>query len=204
MLVVMVIVFGVSLRVAAITSWGLVRGNGSGTLEDFVEFPPVQPHSAAFGAIINFHALAVGHHQVGFSAYRAFHDIYLIDYRCWSLDEANNIKLNSRNAGIHTRWVTREYAIQLRITSLAIGRGPRVESGRELRNPRCQRRAPPELPVCKEESKLATRHFQFDGRNRGPALRARESGLGTSGLRDISHLADPAACRSTMRYLRLR
>lgn len=75
MVVAMIIVFGVALRIAAIVRRYLGSLDGGGALDDFVEFPPVQPHTAAFGAIVDFNALAVSHDQVGFYTYGAFHGI---------------------------------------------------------------------------------------------------------------------------------
>lgn len=83
MFVVMIVVFGMSLWITAVTRRLLGCGNGCGTLDDFVELAPVQPHSAAFGAIVNFHALAVGHHQVGFSALWAFHSVLVLVFKLW-------------------------------------------------------------------------------------------------------------------------
>jgi hypothetical protein len=77
MLVVVIVVLGISLRMTAVTLRRLRSGIGlwarCRSLNDLVEFSTVQPHTAAFGTIVDFHALTVGHDEVGFSAYWAFH-----------------------------------------------------------------------------------------------------------------------------------
>ena len=42
-------------------------------VQQFIEFTPVQPDATAGGAVVNFNALAIGHHQRSVGAGRAFH-----------------------------------------------------------------------------------------------------------------------------------
>ncbi len=43
------------------------------TLDELVEFAAIKPDAAAFRAIIDLDILPLGHYQLGFLAYRAFH-----------------------------------------------------------------------------------------------------------------------------------
>ena len=45
---------------------------GGGAFDDFVQFTFVEPDSSAFGAIINFNSLFIGHYK-GFVTIRAIH-----------------------------------------------------------------------------------------------------------------------------------
>jgi hypothetical protein len=44
-----------------------------GSLEDFVEFPAIEPYSPAFGAIVDLDSFALRQNEVGFFAVWAFH-----------------------------------------------------------------------------------------------------------------------------------
>jgi hypothetical protein len=45
-------------------------------IQPFVEFTPVEPNTAASGAIVNFDTLAVGHDQGGVWAAGRFHNFF--------------------------------------------------------------------------------------------------------------------------------
>ncbi len=59
-----------------LATWWLRQFYGT-TLDDLVQLPPVQPHAPAFGAIINFHTLSIGHRQINTLAYWTFHELLL-------------------------------------------------------------------------------------------------------------------------------
>lgn len=68
--VVAMAVFGVGigrciiLLVGIVLLWRIGFGGEVGrSFDDFVQFAPIEPHTTALGAIIDFHTLAVGHHQ---------------------------------------------------------------------------------------------------------------------------------------------
>ena len=46
----------------------------NGTFNDFIQLAAIEPDPAAFGTIIDFNTLAVGHGQVCFHTNRTFHN----------------------------------------------------------------------------------------------------------------------------------
>jgi hypothetical protein len=56
-----------------LTLWRRSRCLWSRSFEDLVEFPPVQPDTPAFRAIVDFNTLAVRHDEIDGGTYGTFH-----------------------------------------------------------------------------------------------------------------------------------
>jgi len=69
---VIVVIFGIALLFGRrLRRGGAQTGD---TIEQLVQFATVEPNSTACGAIIDFNALPIGHHQGLVNALGTFHD----------------------------------------------------------------------------------------------------------------------------------